>query len=58
MQILTIRKEFEAFECKFEPTVQDLKHLNAISNQSKGIQTIQMQIRIIWTRFEEFECKF
>jgi len=43
MQILTIQKGFETFECKFEPFEPNLKHLNANSNHSKGIQSIQMQ---------------
>jgi len=29
MQILTIRKGFEAFESEFEPLVRDSKHSNA-----------------------------
>ena len=69
MQILTIRKGFEAFECKFEPFDRDLKHLNANSNHLKGIRSIRMQIwkgiqgilmqiLIVRTRFEAFECKF
>ena len=51
MQILTIRKEFGAFECKFELFEPNSKHLNANSNQSKRIQSIQMQIRTIQTKF-------
>ena len=43
MQILNIRKSFEAFQCKCD---------------SKGIQSIQMQIRTIRKGFESFECKF
>ena len=44
MEILTIRKGIEAFECKFE--------------QFEKIQSIQMQIRTIRKEFEAFECKF
>ena len=45
IQILTIRKGFEAFECKFEPFERDSKYSNANSNHSKGIQSIRMPIR-------------
>ena len=69
MQILTIRKGFEAFEYKFEPFERDSKHLNANSNHSKGFRSIRMQIVTIRTKFEDgkqewkgefeaFECKF
>ena len=58
MQILTIRKGFKAFECKFEPFKTDLKHSNANSNISKGIESISTQIRAIRKGFEEVECKF
>ena len=44
MQILTIRKGFEALECKLEPLERDSKHLNGNSNHSKGIQSIRIQI--------------
>ena len=44
MQILTIRKGFETFECKFQPFEKDSKH-------SKQIITIRKE-------FEAFECKF
>ena len=44
MQILTIRKGFEVFECKFE--------------QFERIQSIQMQIWTIPKEFKAFECKF
>ena len=44
MEILTIRKGIEAFECKFE--------------QFEKIQSIRMQIRTIRKEFEAFECKF
>ena len=37
IQILTIRKKFEAFKCKFEPFERDSKHFNANANLSKGI---------------------
>ena len=45
MQIRTIRKGFEAFECKFEQFERDSKHSNA------------MQILNIWRGFEAFESK-
>ena len=44
MQILTIWKEWN--------------NSNANSNHLKGIRTIRMQIRIVQTKFEAFECKF
>ena len=56
MQIRTIQKGFEAFECKFEPLEMDSKHSNANSNQSKGIQTIRMQIWIVRTIWKGFEA--
>ena len=72
MQILTIRKGFEAFECKFEPFERDSKgsnansnhskgirkHSNGNSNHSKGIGIIQLQIRTIQKGFIAFECRF
>ena len=59
MQIRTIRKGFEAFECKFEPFETDSKHSNANPNHSKEIRTIRMQILTIRKGFEAFdECKF
>ena len=58
MQTLTIRKEFEAFECKYEPLEIDYKHSNANSNHLKGFQSIRTQIRTIWKGFEAFKCKF
>ena len=42
MQILTIRKGFEALKCKFELL--------------EGIRSIQIQIRTIRKRFEAFEA--
>ena len=61
MQILTIRKGFETFECKFE---KDLKHSNQTRtirkgfeafqckfNNSKGTRGIRMQILTIQIRF-------
>ena len=57
MKILTIRKKFEAFECKFAPFEPKIKHSNANSNRSKAIWSIQMQILTIWTKFEAFKCK-
>ena len=47
MQIVTILKEFEAFECKFEPFERDSNHSNGNSNRSNDIQTIWMQILTI-----------
>ena len=60
MQIQTSRKELEIFKSKFEPLEKDSKHLNADSNHSKGIRSIQMQIRTSRSRkeFEAFESKF
>ena len=55
MQILTIRKGFEAFELKLKPLKKDSKHSNENSNHSKWIQGIRMQIQIIRNGFE---CKF
>ena len=42
MQIWTIQKGFEVFECQFEPFKNDLKYSNARSNHSKGIWSIQI----------------
>ena len=47
MQIRTIWKGFEAFECKFEAFRGDSKYSNANSNHSIGIRIIRMQIRTI-----------
>ena len=69
IQILTIRKTLEAFECKFEPFERDSKRSspnfypfkmdsNATSNNLKGTQSIWIQIRTIRKEFEAFECKF
>ena len=58
MQILTTRKLFEAFECKFEPFESISKHSNANSNICKGIRSIRMQIVSIQKEFEVFDCKF
>ena len=58
MQILTIRKGFEAFECKFEPFERDSKGSNENSNQLKGIQSIRKQILTIRKGFKAFERKF
>ena len=55
IQIRTIRKGFEAFECKFEPFERDSKHSNANSNHSKGNRSIRIQIRTIRKGFEAFE---
>ena len=57
MQILTIRKGFEIFECKFEPFDRELKHSSANSNHLKGIRSIRVQILTIWKEFEAFEWK-
>ena len=58
MQILTIRKRFEVFECKFKPLERDLKHLNANSNHSKVIRSIRIQIQTTRKGFEAFEINF
>ena len=58
MQILTVLKGFEAFECKFQPYEWDLKHSDVNSNYWEGILTIRMQILTIWKEFDMFECKF
>ena len=55
MQILTIRKGFEAFECKFEPFERDLKHSNAKSNHPKGSRTIPKGFETFESKFEPFE---
>ena len=55
MQIRTIRKGYEAFECKFKPFETDL---NANSNYSKTVQSIRMYIQTIRKGIEAFECKF
>ena len=57
MQIRTIRKGFEVFECKFKPFERDSKHSNANSNDSKGIRCIWMQTWTIRKGFVGFECK-
>ena len=57
MQIITIQKGFEAFECKFEAFESDSKYSNANSNHLKGIRSIRMQIRSIRKWFEVFQCK-
>ena len=57
MQILTIRKGFEAFECNFCLFEMDSKHSNANSNHSKEIRRIQMQIWTIWKEFEHLNQK-
>ena len=44
MKNLTIRKGFEAFECKFGPFEPNIKHSNA---SSKGILSIQMHLLAI-----------
>ena len=58
MQILAIRKGFEALECKFEPFERISNRLNAKYNISKGIRRIQIQNRTLETRFEAFKRKF
>ena len=57
MQIRTIRKGFEAFECNVEPFERDSKRSNANSNHSKGIWGVQMQIVTIRKGFLAFNCK-
>ena len=51
MQILNIRKGFEAFE-------PNSKHSNANSNPLNEIRNFRMQILTIRKGFEVFECKF
>ena len=58
MQIRVIRKEFEAFNSKFESLERDSNLSNPILNLSKGIRGIRMQILTIRKGFEAFECKF
>ena len=58
MQIRSIRKLLEAFECKFEPLERDSKDSNANANHLKGIRSIQMQIQAFQKEFNAFECKF
>ena len=58
MQIQTILKGFEVFECKLEPLETDWNHLIANSNHSKGIRSIQMQMWTIGKGFKAFEHKF
>ena len=58
MQIRTIRKGFEAFECKFEEFESDSKYSNANSNHSKGLQSIRMQILAFRKGLDAFERKF
>ena len=55
IQIRTIRKELEAFKCKFEPFERDSKHLYNHSNQ---IRSIRIQIRTLQAWLEALECKF
>ena len=58
MQSRTIRKGFEAFECKFEPFERYSKPSIAKSNHAKGIRSVEMQILTIQKGFEAFKCKF
>ena len=58
MQIWTIRKGLKALDSKFKPFERDSKLSNPISNLSKGIRGIRMQILTIRKGFEAFECKF
>ena len=71
IQIRTIRKEFEAFESKFDQLVRDSKHSNANSNLSKDskhsnansnpsneIRIIRMQIQNLRKGSKAFESKF
>ena len=58
MQIITIRKRFEPFECKFEPFEPHSKKSNANLNPSNEIRIIWMQILTIRKEFEAFELKF
>ena len=56
MQILTIQTKFKAFECKLETFKRDSKHSNENSTDSKGIQSIQIQILTIRKGFETLEA--
>ena len=58
MQILTIRKGFEAFECKFEPFERDSKLSTPNSNDSKGILSFQIQFLTFQKGFDAFEYNF
>ena len=58
MQIRIIQNGFEAFNSKFESFEKDSKLSNPISNISKWIWGIRMQILTIRKGFEAFECKF
>ena len=51
MQMLTIRKVFEAFEYKFQPFERDSKH-------SKIILSFLIQMFTIRKGFEAFKCNF
>ena len=57
MQNLTIRKGFEAFECKFEQSERQSKLLKPNSNQSTEIRSVEIQIRTIRKGFKPFQCK-
>ena len=48
MQILTIRKAFQTFECKFKPFEKDSKHLKQIRTIRKGLEAFE-------SNFEQFE---
>ena len=47
MQIPTIPKTFEAFECKSYSFEKDVNHLNSNSNHSKGFLSIRTEILTI-----------
>ena len=57
MQIRTIRKGFESFECKFETFERDSKQSNPNLNHSKGIQIVPMEIGMIEKGFKASESK-
>ena len=48
IQILTIRKKFEAFKCKFEPFERVSKHSNEIRAIRKGFKAFK------WKPFERY----
>ena len=48
----------KGFKCEFEPFKRDMKQSNGNSNDSKGIQIIQIQIQTTRKGLEAFEHKF
>ena len=58
MQIRSIQKLLEAFECKFEQLERDSKDSKANAHLLKGIWSIQVQIQAFQKEFNAFDCKF